>query len=392
LPDEKRSSSKAAEENVMEDTEHPHDPISAISKQKAVKKALAESEKRFRIMTEFTQDWEYWISPETEFVYISPSCETITGYKAEEFHNDPDLLNKIIHPDDRKAWQKHESTILQTNLRGSLDLCIVTRSGDSRWIHHLCQSVYDADGKWMGRQVSNRDITERKMAEKEREKFVDELSRAKELQQTLFQRLVDAQEYERRVIAHDLHDEVGQALTALKINLQTVQRGYNCPEMEESIAMVDQTLQVVRAISLNLPSMVLEDMGLAAALRWLLDRQSKEAGFNISFSSNLGDKHLPPHIEITCYRVAMEALTNIIRYSRARQMKMELAQVDQELHLTIQDNGIGFDVEKAFERVPHGGSVGLIGMRERAVLAGGHLEIESTMGQGTKIHASFQIS
>ncbi len=375
----------------MEDTGRPHDPINDSSKHKPVEQALAESEERFHIMTEFTQDWEYWINPELEFVYISPSCEIISGYKAAEFRSDPDLLNKIIHPDDQEAWQKHESIILQTNQSGSLDLCILTRSGEARWIHHLCQSVYDAHGKWMGRQVSNRDISERKMAEKERGKLIDELRGTRELQQKLSQRLIDAQEYERRVIAHDLHDEVGQSLTALKINLQTVQRRENGLNLEESIAMIDQTLQVVRAISLNLPPMVLEDVGLGAALRWLLDRRGKEGGFDVSFRSNLGDKHLTPHIEITCYRVAMEALTNIMRYSHARQVKMELAQVDQVLHLTIEDNGIGFDVEKALARASHGGSVGLMGMRERAILAGGRLDIESRMGQGTKIDASFPI-
>lgn len=375
----------------MENTEHPHDPIIVISKKKAVEKALAESEKRFRIMTEFTQDWEYWISPEMEFVYISPSCETITGYKAEEFRNEPDLLMKIVHPDDQEGWQKHESIVLQTNQPGSLDLCILTRSGETRWIHHLCQSVYDADGKWIGRQVSNRDITERKIAEKEREKLIDELRSARELKETLLQHLLEAQENERRVIARELHDEVGQALTVLKINLQTVQRGNNCLDLDESIALVEQTLQHVRAISLNLPPTVLEDLGLVPALRWLLERQGREADFGTSFSTSLEETHLPPHIEIACYRVAQEALTNIMRYSHAHQVKMELVQVDQQLHLTIQDNGVGFDVKRAYERALHGASLGLISMQERAHLAGGQFEIESTIGQGTKIHASFPI-
>jgi PAS domain S-box-containing protein len=326
-----------------------------------------------------------------KFVYISPSCETISGYKAEEFLNDPELLRKMIHPEDREAWQKHESTILQTNQPGSLDLCILTRSGEARWVHHLCQSVYDVNGKWIGRQVSNRDITERKLAEKERGKLIDELRRAKELQQTLSQRLIDTQEKERRVIAHDLHDDVGQALTALKINLQTVQRGYNCPDLEESIAMVEQTLQQVRAISLNLPPMALEDVGVAAALRWLCDRQGKEAGFDTVFSANLGETRLPPNIEIACYRVGQEALTNIIRHAHAHLVQVDLKQTGQELHLTIQDDGSGFDVEAAYQHARVGTSLGLISMRERVLLSGGHMEIESKPGQGTHIHASFPL-
>jgi PAS domain S-box-containing protein len=366
--------------------------ISDISSQKAAEKRLVEKEERFRIMADFTQDWEYLIGPDMKFVYISPSCEGITGYKAEEFRNDPQLLMKIVHPDDREEWQKHESIILQTNPPGSLDLCIVTRSGEARWIHHLCQSVYDTDGEWMGRQVSNRDITERKMAEKEREKFIEELRRAKELQQTLSQRLMDAQENERRLIAHDLHDEVGQALTAIKINLQTIQRKQNNDlGLDESIVKVERALEQVRAISLNLPPPMLEDVGLAAALRWLLEQQSRAADFGASFSANLGKVRLPQHIEIACYRVAQEALTNIMRYSQARQVKMELAQVDQELQLTIEDDGIGFDVEMAYENARSGKSLGLVSMYERAHLAGGHFVIESRIGQGTMVQASFPI-
>jgi PAS domain S-box-containing protein len=344
---------------VTKDTEYPHDPMNDISKQKALEKALAESEERFRLITEFTRDWEYWINPEMEFVYISPSCETITGYKAEEFRNDSELLTKIIHPDDREAWQKPESIILQTDRPGSLDVCILTRSGESRWIHHLCQPVYNADGKWMGRQVSNRDITERKIAEKERGTFIGRLDDSRELQRVLLTSLMQAEEKERRVIARELHDKIGQSLTALKINLQTVEgvKGKGL-DLSESIAMVEHMIQELRIISRNLPPTMLEDIGLAPALRWLVDWHGREASVTTSFITNLEETRLPPTIEIACFRVAQEGLTNVMRHAHAHQVKVELALVDQTLHLTIQDDGIGFDVDQAYERAPHGNSMG----------------------------------
>ena len=369
-----------------------HLSISDIGKQKAAQKGLAESEELFRTMSDFTTDWEYWIDPDKEFVYISPSCEVISGYSALEFRADPELLLKIVHPDDQEAWHKHEISMFHSSQPGTLDLRIVTPTGRVRWIHHLCRPVYGKTGNWLGRRISNRDITDRKSAEKEREKLIDQLRNAREIQQLLSARLLEEQENERRMIARELHDEVGQALTALKINLQTVQRkNNNGLELAESIALVELTLEQVRAISLNLPPKLLDDLGLAPALRWLLDQQGKQAGFNTAFISSLEEERLPPSLEISCFRVAQEALTNIMRHSKAKNVKMMLSLVDQELNLTITDDGRGFLVEEAYARSRQGSSLGLIGMQERTVLVGGRMEIESMSELGTVIHASFPL-
>jgi PAS domain S-box-containing protein len=125
--------------------------------------ALRQSEELFRTMTNYTQDWEYWVGPDQEFIYISPSCEVVSGYPAREYRELPDLLKKIIHPVDLAAFLEHDKTTFQSRQPGSLEMRIITRSGDVRWIQHICQPVYDVDGKWQGQRVSNRDITGRKM-------------------------------------------------------------------------------------------------------------------------------------------------------------------------------------------------------------------------------------
>jgi PAS domain S-box-containing protein len=237
------------------------------------------------------------------------------------------------------------------------------------------------------------DITERKKAEEMRENLIGQLNTAQEQQRMLSARLMAAQETERRVIARELHDEVGQALTALKINLQTAQRKLNNGmDLAESIAMVENTLQQVRTISLNLPPTVLEDLGLVPALRWLLDRQGREAGFSTSFITDIGEVRLDPQIEIACFRVAQEALTNVMRHAHAQHVNMTLEKINKELHLTVHDDGKGYDVEAAYQRAWHGNSLGLVGMQERVVLAGGRMEIESGPGKGTRIHASFPLA
>jgi PAS domain S-box-containing protein len=139
--------------------------VQAMLRIHAVEAALRQSEERFRTMTDFTQDWEYWIGPERQFIYISPSCEAVCGYAAREFREDPDMLMKIIHPVDRAALQEHEETFFQSRQLGSLEMRIITRSGEVRWIQHICRPVYGADGRWLGRRASNRDITAHKHSE-----------------------------------------------------------------------------------------------------------------------------------------------------------------------------------------------------------------------------------
>jgi len=136
-----------------------------ITKMKRAEEALRENEERFRTVADFTYDWEYWIGPDGKYRYVSPSCEHITGYSADEFLNDPELIKKITHPDDRVIVDEQIHFESEQDRVITLEFRIITRSGVERWIEHICQSVYGTDDRWLGRRVSNRDITERKKAE-----------------------------------------------------------------------------------------------------------------------------------------------------------------------------------------------------------------------------------
>jgi PAS domain S-box-containing protein len=130
--------------------------------------ALRASEENFRMLADFTYDMEYWRLPDGRLVYISPSCERVTGYSQKEFLQDPNLLARIVHPEDRPAMERHfEDSGDTTAGRGycEMEFRILTRSGEARWIGHVCQQVVGADGKSQGRRATNRDITERKNAE-----------------------------------------------------------------------------------------------------------------------------------------------------------------------------------------------------------------------------------
>ncbi len=137
-----------------------------FTERKQAEEALQESEDRYRKVADFTYAWEYWRTPDGKYVYVSPACERISGYRVEEFQQDQNLLEKIIHPDDRHRFDCHISDVLPDKSDFcTLEFRIITRSDEDRWIGHECQEVYGRDGTYLGRRGSNRDITERKRAE-----------------------------------------------------------------------------------------------------------------------------------------------------------------------------------------------------------------------------------
>jgi signal transduction histidine kinase len=211
--------------------------------------------------------------------------------------------------------------------------------------------------------------------------------------QTLSRQLLQAQESERRHIARELHDEIGQALTVIKINLQSLTRSSSAltPRLEESIGIVERTLEQVRNLSLDLRPSILDDLGLVAAVRWYLDRQAQRAGFVVQLITEPLPDALAPELDTACFRVIQEAVTNIVRHARATQVRVTLTRVDDELHLQVHDNGVGFDVAAARTRAARGASLGLLGMRERVMLLGGRLEVLSGPSRGTEVQARFPL-
>jgi PAS domain S-box-containing protein len=213
--------------------------------------------------------------------------------------------------------------------------------------------------------------------------------------QSLSRRLVEAEEVERRRIARELHDEIGQTLTAVKINLQALQLPADPaelgPRLAKSIKIAEQALQQVRNLSLDLRPSLLDDLGLVATLRWYVDRQAQWGGFTAQFIAEPSEIDLPPELEIVCFRVVQEALTNVIRHAAARRVVVELRQHGTELALTVGDDGVGFETQVALERAVGGASMGLLGMQERVLLAGGQIDIESTPGHGAEIRVRFPL-
>ncbi|HEX2523310.1 MAG TPA: ATP-binding protein, partial [Terriglobia bacterium] len=179
-----------------------------------------------------------------------------------------------------------------------------------------------------------------------------------------------------------------------RLNLQRVQREgvrKSGQRLTDAISMLDSALSQVRQWSFDLRPPLLDDLGLVAALRWYVDRQVR--AFVIPhLKTPRREKRFSPEIEIACFRVAQEALTNVVRHSKAKHVWIELHEDGKGLTLGIKDDGVGFDVTVAQNRAVGGGSLGLLGMQERLRLCGGSAQITSTPGSGTSVLAVVPIS
>jgi signal transduction histidine kinase len=204
----------------------------------------------------------------------------------------------------------------------------------------------------------------------------------------LSRRVLEVQEMERRRVAIELHDELGQSLTAIKINLQLGERLKDKPLEElnrENIRIVEDALQQVRRLATTLRPSMLDDLGLPAALQWITEQSANRSGFAVNFHHVRAQPRLAPDIETACFRIVQEALTNIARHAQATQVDIRLEHENANVILRISDDGCGFNLDDMQARALAGNSTGVLGMQERATLIGGQLTIQSAPGSGSTV-------
>jgi PAS domain S-box-containing protein len=198
--------------------------------------------------------------------------------------------------------------------------------------------------------------------------------------------LVQVQEVERRRLARELHDEVGQILTGLKLTLQTLTRDVDGPDAREKLAwsesLVDTLMKQIRELSLTLRPTVHDDLGLLPALLWHVDRYTTQTGVRVAFTHVGIDQRLPPEVETAAFRIVQEALTNVARHAGVAEVKLWVRRAAGELSVVVEDEGRGLPARDASPRL----DTGLRGMRERATLLGGALLVE-TSEAGTRLTA-----
>jgi len=199
-------------------------------------------------------------------------------------------------------------------------------------------------------------------------------------------RVVEAQELERASLARELHDETGQALTSILLGLKSLDAGAADDGERAAVAelreLVVSTLQSVRRLAVELRPAALDDFGLVPAIERLRDTVEEQGGISVDVQSNLADARLPSEVETALYRIVQEAFTNVLKHASASRVSVQLNRGASSVTLVVHDDGKGFDPANVRD-----GSLGLVGMRERVALLGGHLVIESSEDAGSMLKA-----
>ncbi len=345
--------------------------------------ALRESEEKFRQLAENVREVFWMTTPAMdELLYVSPAYESIWGQSLESLRQQPRSFMEAIHPEDR---ERVVGILEGQRTQGfEVEYRIVRPDGSVRWIRDRGFPVKDQSGKVYRVAGVAEDITERRHAGDALRQLAEEL-------QALSRRLVELQESERRELARELHDRVGQSLTALNINLGILKGLISSRDSAEagsrladSAALVKSTVRAIENVVSDLRPPMLEDFGLMAALHWYAKEFSLRTGLAVSVGGKEPSARIPADIEIALYRIVQEALNNVAKHAHATTVAIALRRSGSKYEMSVTDNGIGFRTVDLRAQSSRPG-LGMVTMRERAQAVGGRFEVMALPGSGTRL-------
>ncbi len=252
--------------------------------------------------------------------------------------------------------------------------------------------IRDSDGNPIGEVTVNHDITERVQTEQENVRLLAQVQDGNTRLRVLSQKLVQAQEEERKRISQELHDDIGQALTAMSFNLAAIDAELLPSETAqvrkrfiETERLIEQTLQYTRDLTHSLHPSMLDDLGLIPTLRWYTDQFSDRMNIEVRLEVYDIRERLPTDIETVIYRIVVEILTNVARHAQAKLVIVILEYSEDGVTIVIEDDGVGFDVMALEMLEPEKRGMGLLGIQERVAILGGNTSIQSSPKMGTHI-------
>jgi len=364
------------------------DPVKPIASLASGARTRSEDQEHFRTLVENIGDIVGLFDRDCRYLYLSPSGARYSGIPAETFigktHAELGYPREVYEP-----WETVIRRVFETACAEEHDLTIDFPSG--RRVMHWRVSPEMAEDGWVKRVVTvARDMTESRQAARQLEAYSRRL-------QEMARRMVQAQEAERYEIAGDLHDLLGQNLTALGINLDIVR--YELPEstspqivtrMVRMKAIVDETIESVRVALKELRPPSLDDYGLVAALHSFANHFTQDRQFSVAVGTRGPEARMAPEVELALFRIVQEAVANASRHSGANAVRVELESEPGRLRLVVQDDGRGFRTD--VERRAGTRSIGLMLMQERADAIGANLIIESAPGTGTRVAVEMAVT
>jgi len=342
--------------------------------------ALRESEERFRAIANYTYNWENWIGVDGKLRWVNPAVERITGYSVEECLAMPDFPWSLVHESDRGEVAHQFMRLVEGSSGNDLEFRIRRKDGSLAWEAASWQPIYDVNGKSLGHRSSIRDITKRKQFEEELRKSQDQL-------RGLYNRVQSLREEERTLIAREIHDELGQQLSMLQIDLTYLED--QLPKSKKAVLdrihsmeeMVNTIIHSVQRIATELRPSLLDDLGLAAAIEWQGKEFQKRTGIECKVILGQEEGAVDRDRSTALFRIFQETLTNVSRHAQAKRVEVYLREDPRDLVLEVWDDGKGI----SHSQIASPKSLGLIGMRERVHPWGGTIHITGSPGHGTRV-------
>lgn len=348
--------------------------IQDITGLRQIEANLAASEERLRYALEGTNDalWDWNL--ETGVIFFSPRYLSMLGYERKDHYATFERWLETVHPEDREKVRRAFDEARQSGLPYRIECRILTKDQDWCWMLNRGRLIAGEERRPSRIIRTLSDISEQK--------------RANEQIRNLSNQIIHSQEEERRRISRELHDEAGQALTALRIYLDIIKKGLSegneklRKELDEAIALSNQTLERIRSLAQGLRPAALETLGLSSALKGYCTEFAKKTHLAIEYEGESMES-VPYEVGSTLYRFLQEGLTNVAKHAQADRVWVRLGYDGHRITLSIIDNGKGM-VEKTVGR---SGGIGLIGIEERLHYLGGELQITSAPGEGVRLIA-----
>jgi len=352
--------------------------LTDVSDQVRIEHALRESETKFRRITEQVSDLIFMTDRNGLLIYLSPASFRLFGYEPDEMLTEK--FTTFLAESERKSSVKAFRLAMRTGSAIKMVIRMKRKDG-TLFDGELRASIYRENGRVQGILGLIHDITERK-------RLTEELETSREQLQELNRYVLEAREEERTLISREIHDELGQSLSALKIDLGWALKNYGTrpdlrQRLEEMINLVSNTISDVQRISSSLRPGILDDLGLSAACEWYCEEFERRTELQIEKEiEELTEGGV--HENTALFRILQEGLTNVLRHAQADRIRVILKRSDAGIVLSVSDNGIGIPDEKMDSR----NSLGILGMKERVRQLGGKMKITSAPSRGTKLNVT----
>jgi two-component system sensor histidine kinase UhpB len=357
-----------------------------ITEQKLLQISLQESIRKTNSIINNLNGAVFRCKPDVErtMEYISEGVRELTGYPSWDF-----LMNRVrsfaslIHKEDKERVIKNISNALEENISFTVEYRIVSEQGDIKWVWEKGRGVFSGN-RVIAVEGFFSDISEKKKVE-------EELQSSLEQQHRLTQYIEKVRETERVAISRELHDDLGQALTAVKIDLATIKHHVSDPAVTLRINkvsdLVGETIKTVQRLTSQLRPQIIDDLGLEAAIDWYTKEFAERNKVEVILDLE-PELVIPPDASLTVFRIMQESLTNIARHSGATRVNISIKSTEDKINFTISDNGVGISESEIKSKK----SFGIISMNERAASLRGTFKISLMKNSGTVIKLIFPLT